>query len=101
MDKAIDIFEERTNGFAMGLFLFDNAPSHQKQADDALSARKMPKNPVPNWVHQKGGAHMRNATLPNGQSQNLYFDDDHPNMPGWFKGMEIVRVTAEPNLIGF
>ena len=39
----------------MGLFLFDNAPSHQKWADNALSARKMLKNPMPNWVHQKGG----------------------------------------------
>jgi hypothetical protein len=45
VDNAIDIFEGRTNGLATGLFLFDNAPSHQKRADDALSARKMPKNP--------------------------------------------------------
>ena len=37
VDKAIDIFEGKTNGFATGLFLFDNAPSHQKRAQDALS----------------------------------------------------------------
>ena len=30
VDHAIDIFEERTNGFQTGLFLFDIAPSHQK-----------------------------------------------------------------------
>ena len=30
VDKAIDIFEGKTNGFATSLFLFDNAPSHQK-----------------------------------------------------------------------
>ena len=30
VNKAVDIFEEWTNGFATGLFLFDNAPSHQK-----------------------------------------------------------------------
>ena len=30
VDKAIDIFEERTNRFATGLFIFGNAPSHQK-----------------------------------------------------------------------
>ncbi|KAJ6553649.1 hypothetical protein B0H10DRAFT_2241965 [Mycena sp. CBHHK59/15] len=36
--KAIDIFEVRTGGGATGLFLFDNAPSHQKRAADALSA---------------------------------------------------------------
>ena len=29
---------------ATGLFLFDNAPSHQKWAANALSARKMPKS---------------------------------------------------------
>ena len=38
VDKAINIFEDRTNGFATGLFLFDNAPSHQKHAANALSA---------------------------------------------------------------
>jgi hypothetical protein len=30
VDKAIDIFECHTKGYAQGLFLFDNAPSHQK-----------------------------------------------------------------------
>jgi hypothetical protein len=44
VDFAIDIFEGKTKGYAQGLFLFDNAPSHQKQAPNALSARKMPKS---------------------------------------------------------
>ncbi|KIJ32847.1 hypothetical protein M422DRAFT_95085, partial [Sphaerobolus stellatus SS14] len=52
-----------------GLFLFDNAPSHQKQAPDALSARKMPKGPAEGWTHHKDGPRMRN---------------------GWFKGMEVL-----------
>jgi hypothetical protein len=43
VDHAIDIFEGKTNGNSQGLFLFDNAPSHQKRAADALSAKKMPK----------------------------------------------------------
>ena len=43
VDHAIDIFEGKSKGLAQGLFLFDNAPSHQKRAADALSARKMPK----------------------------------------------------------
>ena len=30
VNKAVDIFEERTDGFATRLFLFDNAPRHQK-----------------------------------------------------------------------
>ncbi|KAI0309113.1 hypothetical protein OF83DRAFT_1180000 [Amylostereum chailletii] len=28
VDRAIDVFEGKTKGFAQGLFLFDNAPSH-------------------------------------------------------------------------
>ena len=32
VDCAIDIFEGKTGGKAQGLFLFDNAPSHQKRA---------------------------------------------------------------------
>jgi hypothetical protein len=92
VDTAIDIFEGRTNGFATGLWCFDNTPSHQKRADDALSARKMPKNPNQGWTHRKGSARMRNATFADGQSQELYWDLDHPTMPGWFKGMEqIIR----------
>ena len=43
VDNAIDIFEGCTKGWAQGLFLFDNAPSHQKHAPDALSARNMVK----------------------------------------------------------
>jgi len=43
VETAIDIFEGKTKGFAQGLFIFDNAPSHQKRADNALSARRMPK----------------------------------------------------------
>jgi hypothetical protein len=30
VENAIDIFESKVNGFATGLFAFDNAPSHQK-----------------------------------------------------------------------
>jgi hypothetical protein len=58
VEKAIDIFESKTNGFATGLFLFDNAPSHQRRADDALSAQKMPKQPNKGWTHQKDGPRM-------------------------------------------
>jgi len=43
VDNAIDIFDVLTKGYAQGLFLFDNAPSHQKRAPDAISARKMVK----------------------------------------------------------
>jgi len=39
---SINIFERKMNGFATGMFMFNNAP-HQKRAPDALSAYKMPK----------------------------------------------------------
>ena len=37
---TIDIFE-RVHPHAKGIFLFDNAPSHRKMADDSLNADKM------------------------------------------------------------
>ena len=41
---AIDVFEGKTRGEDVQGLLFDNSPSHQKRALDALSARKMPKS---------------------------------------------------------
>ena len=83
VDNAINIFEEQTHGFATGLFIFDNAPSHQKRAPDALSARKMPKNPHATWRHYKDGPPMRSTTFgPSDTQQSLYYSDDHPTMPG-------------------
>ncbi|TDL16544.1 hypothetical protein BD410DRAFT_816690 [Rickenella mellea] len=67
VDKAIDIFEERFHSFATALFAFDNATSHQK-----------------------GKCRMRPGTLPNGEQQDLYFPNDHPQYPGFFKGMQII-----------
>ncbi len=90
MDHAIDIFEGKTNGFATGLWMFDNAPSHQKRARDALSARKLPKRPSETWTPHPGGPRMHNAWFANGEPQHLYYPDDHPTMPGWFKGMETI-----------
>jgi hypothetical protein len=31
---------------------------------------------------------MQCSQLPNGDIQSFYFLDNHPSMPGWFKGME-------------
>jgi len=56
--NAINIFEAKTNRFVTGLFLFDNALSHQRQALDALSAQNMPKNPHATWQHHKDGPKM-------------------------------------------
>ena len=53
-----------------------------------------PSPPAPRewWTHQPGGPHMRPSRLPTSKYQFFYFSDDHPTMPGWFKGMEqIIR----------
>ena len=42
------------------------------------------------WTHHPNGLQMRPGRLPNGQPQPFYFPDDHPTMPGWFKGMEVI-----------
>ena len=47
VNSAIEIFEGLSKGKSKGLSLFDNAPSHQKRAPDALSARKMVKGAPP------------------------------------------------------
>ena len=78
----------RASGFATGLFLFDNALSHQKCTPDAILAHQMPKNPNNGWTHHKDGPHMQPTVLTNGQIQEFYFSNDHPQYPGYFKGME-------------
>ncbi|KAF8258089.1 hypothetical protein EI94DRAFT_1427986, partial [Lactarius quietus] len=89
VDYAIDISEGKTKGKAQGLFLFDNALSHKKRAANALSARRMPKAPRANWANAKDAPRMRCSVNPlTGEDQSFYFPDDHPTMPGWFKGME-------------
>lgn len=98
-DLAIDLFEENFPlGNVIGLFCFDNAPSHQKHAPDALSACRMPKgtkfwpeNPPANYIR------MRPGKLPNGTPQNFWYPDDHPNkgVAGKFKGMKIIPQERE------
>ena len=43
VERAIKVFERLTNRTAQALFVFDNAPSHQKRAADAISAHQMVK----------------------------------------------------------
>lgn len=70
VEETINIFE-RVHPQARGLFLFDNAPSHKKLADDALNVDRMNVHP--------GGMQpaMRNTTW-NGEIQTLVFDDGTP-----------------------
>ncbi|KAI6139161.1 hypothetical protein EDD17DRAFT_1516706 [Pisolithus thermaeus] len=93
--KAMDILKKfYTN--EDHIFIFNNAKTHLKQANDALSACKMPKFPLETWgitVAAKGSIgklvcddngkavkqkiQMVNARLPNGTPQLLYFPEGH------------------------
>jgi hypothetical protein len=45
--------------------------------------------PKAKWTHFKDAPKMHHGTNPlTGVPQSFYFPDDHPTMPGWFKGME-------------
>jgi hypothetical protein len=101
------------------IFIFDNARTHVKRADNALSARNMPKGPSKTVQSNAGG--YRAVRDQNGKlvrdrenkvvkewvpmqnrwyyddegckiSQPLYFPPNHPTMPGRFIGTEAVLV---------
>ena len=90
VEISMDIIEEKTHGFKRALFLFDNTTSHQKRAPDAPTARKMVLNPKFGWTTQKDGPKVWDTVLPDGTVQSFYFENDHPTMPGWFKGMKVI-----------
>jgi len=82
---AIEIFQRKWPE-EQGLFLYDNATIHKKRAPSALSATRMPKG-TQRW-EPSPGIRMRNGKLPDGTPQSLYYPDNHPTSPGYFKGME-------------
>ncbi|KIJ37224.1 hypothetical protein M422DRAFT_178335 [Sphaerobolus stellatus SS14] len=86
VELAIELFEDHFPGTATAAFMFDNAPSHQKRAPNALSARYMPKYSKP-WWGKKGICRMRAGKLPNGDPQDLHYSDMDPLYPRYFKGM--------------
>lgn len=93
------------------VFVFDNATTHLKRADDALSAQKMPKNPSkpdnsfgvernklgadgkpiygPDRKPIKEKVGMANGTFRDGHEQEFYFLEGHPQA-GFFKGMALI-----------
>ena len=93
------------------VLVFDNATTHTKRADNALSARKMPKftpKDGNNWLLSvtktdsngkpiygpdgkvlKEPVQMEDALFANGSPQPLYFGPDHPRA-GTFKGMAVI-----------
>ena len=76
VECTINIFE-RVHPQAKGLFLFDNAPSHRKLAEDALNVNRIN-------VHPGGKQPVMRNTKWNGQVQPLIFDDGTP------KGMKAI-----------
>ena len=103
-EKAIEILQKYYPDDDHVL-IFNNATTHVKRADNALSARHLPKNPLPSWgitvpvknnngdvmCHpdgkvQKMKVPMEPGCFANGDPQPLYFPDEHEKA-GWFKGM--------------
>ncbi|KAH9924420.1 uncharacterized protein B0H18DRAFT_1119954 [Fomitopsis serialis] len=75
------------------VLVFDNARTHIKRAEDALSARKMPKFPPKKGrtgasKYPQGTLTARSSTG-DGSPQSFYFPPGHPNA-GLFKGMAII-----------
>jgi len=59
-EKVIELVEDNFSGTAVAAFGFDNAPGHQKCADNALSACHMPKKVAwETWVLQNVEAHFQ------------------------------------------
>ena len=100
-NEAIDILQEFHPDYEH-ILIYDNATTHLKRAEDALSARKMPKG-IPqsgkNWgievskrdsitgklIYRADGSiekikiFMQDGRFENGEPQRLYFSMDHPD----------------------
>ena len=109
-EKAMDILEKHFPD-EDHVLVFDNATTHLKRADGALSARKMPKGiskpetnfgvevpvtaedgkPVygPDGKVLKQKVPMSNGTFADGTEQEFYFPEGHEKK-GLFKGMGII-----------
>ena len=81
--KALDIFE----ALYPGLFVFDNAPSHYKKADDSLHPDRMN-------ISDGGKQPRMRDTLWNGQVQQMTLED------GRQKGMKQVLIERGVNVWG-
>ncbi|GLB43911.1 hypothetical protein LshimejAT787_1500950 [Lyophyllum shimeji] len=94
------------------VFVYDNATTHLKRADEALSATKMPKGPSKtletnfgvlvnvlgpdgkprrdeDGKYLKKKIPMRNGKFADGTVQEFYFPEGHP-LAGLFKGMALI-----------
>jgi len=109
-EKAINILKKHYPN-EDHVLVYDNATTHLKRADGALSACQMPKStskPEYNWwvevtvrgengkvVYRPDGKvlktkiQMEDATFADGTAQLLYFEPGHPKA-SLFKGMEVI-----------
>ncbi|KAJ7604336.1 hypothetical protein FB45DRAFT_1144024, partial [Roridomyces roridus] len=102
------------------IFVYDNATTHRKRGEGALSARSMPKsisgtragknsnadsnflvsvlkrNPDGSVMHDEHGSRLKEqiqmtgASFADGTPQELYFPSNHAAHAGKFKGMEVI-----------
>jgi hypothetical protein len=115
VEAAMEIIKERYPNDDH-VFVFDNATTHRKREDDALSASSMTKGPSDKFspvrkvfgpdgkpIFNKHGKqkvekiHMQDGWFHNAQGmkvvQSFYFPEDHPTHPGQFKG--ILQILLE------
>ncbi|THU98051.1 hypothetical protein K435DRAFT_661731 [Dendrothele bispora CBS 962.96] len=113
---AMDLVEELYPEYEH-VFIYDNATTHLKREDGALSARKMTKGPSANFFTsvqarddqgkpipgQRTKIQMKPGKLPDGTEQPLYYPDDFKDekgqpseLAGKFKG--IVNILLERNI---
>ncbi|KAB5587848.1 hypothetical protein CTheo_8710 [Ceratobasidium theobromae] len=109
LEDAVKIAKETYPEYTH-IFIYDNAPSHTKRPEDAVSARLMPKGEVqyfPRPYTPKGSTEkvflprMEPGKLPDGTAQSFYWPDDHERTDrrGWFKGMaQILRERGLHNV---
>ena len=116
-NEAINILQEYYPDFEHVL-IYDNATTHLKCAEDALSTWKMLNSiskPGTNWgievskcnpttrkvvYHPDGSVEktkilMKDGHFDNGQPQPLYFPMDHPDQNLWGKFKEMVVILQE------
>ncbi|KAJ3713438.1 hypothetical protein C8R42DRAFT_699054 [Lentinula raphanica] len=109
---AMDILDHHYPDYTH-ILAYDNATIHRKRRPNAISAQKMTVAPTPshkpnflcNVTNADGSitkVKMDEGTFHDGTPQSFYFPDDHPTLPGRFKGMQqIIRerfTCGTPNI---
>ncbi|KAF9031609.1 hypothetical protein BJ165DRAFT_1604839 [Panaeolus papilionaceus] len=92
--RAMDILDKH-HLHEKHVLIFDNATTHRKRADDALSARRMPKGPSRCMETNFGVQKNRLGE----DEQEFYFPDGHLQA-GIFKGMAIILEERGYNVSG-